>query len=369
MPTSRPSSSPEKEISSCLGYAVARVIAFLRRTGSDLPVEDVNFRDFLIYSILYLLQHESYRSNHKRDAFLSDFLFPLEIAADGRFQFALDHAPGQTFVPTIQVTSTSPGFHGLVLQRSETALTSCCAHDTVPTAFGRLQIGQIKKRVATSVDLERLYPELYEFKQHCGEMGLPIVYFLGAARQFPCRNGSHARAVAWQRATLETVFAVSEARYGDGIVFGTGGWAGRIEGSLGVPRLAYLAAVERGRKLLTTIPQCGTYDMHEESTLEAICGEHWGDDSPVLAAMCDGAFVLGAHGTWTQIEIQNLARQNKPFVVLNPPPDDDLERASAAVTSTPVSRPVFDDAGRAAQHLFDRIDGAQARCLDRGQVA
>lgn len=302
-----------------------KIIDFLERNNAELPTDDSVFQSFTRQAVSYLANTTNLNTPQMRLDFLRSSLLPLEIAGKGSFKFVLDHGSNtlktNSYYPTIQITSTSGDFHAIVIKLSPSPLKGCQSQTTIISDVGVLQIGHVTNRIVNDINLQDDYPELYEFKQACTAKGIPIVYILGAARQFPLLSPKHANAVKWQKDLLDVIFHLSEEQYGDEIVFGTGGWAGRIEGSMGVPRLGYLGAAERNKITLTTMPHCGTYDRHENSTLEVFCGQEWGDDSPILAKMCDGAFVFGSSGTWTQIEIENMLIQKKPLVVLDNPED------------------------------------------------
>ena len=347
-------------------YLVSKISDFIKNTGSELPIQDAKFAAFLRYAVPFVMDGR-YRSNDIRELnYIERYLIPLEASAMGRFHFVFDSFQVQSegnYYPTMQVSTNFADYDALIMQRSDLPLPGCNLCTSVPTPEGTLQLGQLRNRIPDSIDLKAGYPELHAFKDACSSNGIPIIYLLGAARQFPARNSKHAQAVAWQSAALEQIFKVSEERHGDGVVFGTGGWAGTHEKSLGVPRLGYLAARERGLQILTTIPRCGAYDMHEHSTLEVVCGEYWGDDSPVLAAMSDGAFVFGSYGNWTEIEIQNLRRQDKPFVVLENPDAPLQAKYPWQYQGNTRSRrsAVFSDPAAAAHQLFDEMETTRSR--------
>ena len=338
------------------------IIHFLKENESELPIDEEAFQSFVRQAISYLSNIRDLSTPQLQRDFLRSNLLPLEVAGKGSFRFTLDHGSNaqraKIYDPTIQITSTSGSFHAVIIKRSPNPLGKYEVQKTITSEVGTFQIGHVTNRLATNVNLRKEYPELYNFKQKCSSEGMPIIYMLGAARQFPLLSPKHAKAVEWQKDSLDRIFHISEARYGDKVVYGTGGWAGKIEGSMGVPRLGYLGAAKRNKIILTTMPHCGTYDRHENSTLEVFCGQEWGDDSPVLAKMCDGAFVFGSFGAWTRIEIQNLLIQKKPFVVLDNPEDTDLEFGEEVrKVETPrgyyyICRDIED----AANFLFDSVD-------------
>lgn len=337
------------------------IIDFLKQNQSELPVENKVFQSFVLQSVRYLSNVKNDKHSILQRDFLRSNLLPLEIAGKGIFKFTLDNGSDESkgFLsdPTIQITSTTGNFHALIIKISTRALDSYQKHKTIGTEVGVFQIGHVTNRLSVDIDLQVDYPELYAFKQKCIFQETPIIYILGAARQFPLLSETHARAVTWQKQSLDIIFHRAEENYANNIVFATGGWAGKIEGSLGVPRLGYLHALKSNKVILTTMPHCGAYDRHEDSTLEVFCGQEWGDDSPVLAKMSDGAFIVGAFGAWTKIEIKNLLIQNKPFVIIDCPespqllPGENLRR----IEEEKGSYYIFRDATRAAEFLFGTI--------------
>ncbi len=298
------------------------ILDFLRRNKTELPTESVALDNFIDQALRYLSASDTIKSIAAQKAHVTGQLMPAEKAACGSFSFVLehnvDHDKGPT-APTIQVSGTSGNFHALIIKQQSVPLDGYEYQQPI-TLFGRqYQMGLATGRIRSDVDLAQEFPALHTLKVGCQAERRPIIYFLGAARQFPNAERQSARVVANQTKAINTIFSAIEDSFGDNVVIGTGGWAGTKEGSLGVPRIGYLHAVSTNRLILTTMPHVGAYDRHENPTLEVFCGEEWGDDSAILAAACDAAFVFSPYGTWTQIEVENLLAQNKPFVVIDDP--------------------------------------------------
>ncbi|MGB9151709.1 MAG: hypothetical protein WCD70_01330, partial [Alphaproteobacteria bacterium] len=167
----------------------------------------------------------------------------------------------------------------------------------------------------------------------------------------------HTCATHNQTKAVDSIFSVIEDRLGDKVMIGMGGWAGAEEGSFGIPRISYLNAVTKRQPILATLPQSGILNRHESPTFEVFCGQEWGDDSAVLAAACDAAFVFSPYGTWTRIEIENLLAQNKPFVVIDNPENPRLspDEKRKEITVSRGSYFIYTDAEDAAHHLLQKL--------------
>lgn len=341
----------------------ATILDFLRHHKTELPTESQALDNFLDQALNYLSASETIKSFAAQKAHITGQLVPAEKAGYGSFSFVLEHNldrdKGPT-APTIQVSGTSGNFHALIIKQQDAPLDGYEYQKSL-TLFGRpFQIGLATGRIRSDVNLAEEFPALHALKMGCQAESRPIIYFLGAARQFPNAERQSASVVANQTKSINTIFSAIECSFGDNVVIGTGGWAGTKEGSLGVPRIGYLHAVSTNRLILTTMPAVGAYDRHENPTLEVFCGEEWGDDSAILAAACDAAFVFSPYGTWTQIEVENLLAQNKPFVVIDDPQKALLspEETVRQINVQRGSYAVYRNAEDAAKDLLQKLNEA-----------
>ncbi len=306
--------------------AIATIMNLLGQSNIELPNEGGALETFLDRALEYLAASHAIGSVAEQKAYILSRLVPAEKASKGKFSFVLEHnidpQKGST-VPTIQVSGTSGNYHALIIKRQDTLLKGYKCQQQLKIAGNLCQVGFATSRIRADVDLAREFPTLDSLKKGCRMEGRPIIYFLGAARRFP-DGGEQASAIKGQVKAVNAIFDTLESAFGNNVIIGTGGWAGTKEGSLGIPRIGYLHAVSTNQLILTTMPRVGAYDRHENPTLEVFCGQEWGDDSAVLAATCDAAFVFRPHGTWTQIEVENLLAQDKPFVVIDDPKNSQL---------------------------------------------
>lgn len=104
-----------------------------------------------------------------------------------------------------------------------------------------------------------------------------------------------------------------------------GGWAGKLEGSTGLPLISNLMGVIEDQKFkrepITVMPSSGAYD-HVEGVGRANYFEvpgTWGDDSKYLIGFSSAVIVFEPYGFWTGIELRNALAQNKPVVVVRGP--------------------------------------------------
>lgn len=346
------------------------LLEFLRQHKIELPTGTKALENFIDQALKYLSASDTIKSFAEQKAIITGQLVPAEKAAKGSFSFVLEHnldADKGPAAPTIQVSGTSGNFHALVIKCQNEPLDGY-EHQRPLTIFGKqYQIGLATDRIRAHVDLAAEFPTLHTLKTGCKAEGRPILYFLGAARQFPNAESPRASVVKRQTKAINTVFSVIEDCFGENAVIGTGGWAGTKEGSLGVPRIGYLHAVTTNRLILTTMPRVGAYDRHENPTLEVFCGQEWGDDSAVLAAACDAAFIFSPYGTWTQIEVENLLSQKKPFVVIDDPAHSQLDEGERRkkVETQRGSYYVYASAEDAAKDLLQELHKAGFKCSRR----
>lgn len=306
--------------------AIATIMNLLGQSKIELSNEGGALEMFLDRALEYLAASDRIRSVAEQKAYILSRLVPAERASKGKFSFVLEHnidpQKGST-IPTIQISGTDGNYHALIIKRQDLPLRGHAEQNTLQIAGSIYQIGVATDRIRANVDLAKEFPSLDSLKKGCQLEGRPIIYFLGAARRFP-DGGEQASLIEGQIQAVNDIFETLDSAFGDNVIIGTGGWAGTNEGSLGIPRIGYLHAVSTNQLILTTMPRVGAYDRHENPTLEVFCGQEWGDDSSVLAATCDAAFVFRPHGTWTQIEVENLLAQNKPFVVIDDPKNSQL---------------------------------------------
>ena len=306
---------------------IATIMNLLGQSNIELPNEGGALETFLDRAFEYLAVSDRINTVAEQRAYILSRLIPAEKASKGKFSFVLEHnidpQKGST-IPTIQISGTNGSYHALIIKKQNAPLKGYECQQTLQIVGQTYQVGFATDRIRVDVDLAKEFPSLDSLKKGCRLEGRPIIYFLGAARR-SADGGEQASVINGQIKAVNAIFETLDAAFGDNVIIGTGGWAGTKEGSLGIPRIGYLHAVSTNQLILTTMPRVGAYDRHENPTLEVFCGQEWGDDSAVLAATCDAAFVFRPHGTWTQIEVENLLVQNKPFVMIDDPQNSQLK--------------------------------------------
>lgn len=296
-----------------------RILEFLTLLNSELPTNNAKFINFLERALFYL-DRDDVLHGSKSEFYLREELLTHEPADKELFQFTYD--PGFKFdgyseyFPTIQISANYGRHHALIIKKSKQPLSLQGGYNHYLELGGDIRACHISDRNLSSRDVQFRYPEIHRFKRKCMDQRIPIIYILGSARQFPAsKRKISASCLTWQKRQIDMFLGWCSAHYERKVIIGTGGWSGVREGSLGVPSLGYSSAKKNGNHLVTTMPLCGVRDRHLDSDFEFICGNEWGEDSPVLAQICDGAFILSPYGVWTAIEVTNLRRKKKPFVI------------------------------------------------------
>lgn len=166
------------------------------------------------------------------------------------------------------------------------------------------------------IDLPKLAPEAASYINECHKEGKLVLAILGPARV----SGNSTRKI-WNISdkAIKKILDRREKK----LVILTGGYKGELDGKYGATRAGYDLAKKNGIGSLVIMPKAGEKDSHVNVDVKNIVGDMWGDDTQALITACDAAIVLTPHGLWTEIEVANLTRQDKPFVSI------DIEKQSS----------------------------------------
>lgn len=308
----------EVKLSECKESFLEEVVNLLSEQKSMLPCKNQYFYTFLGQAVDHLFE------NARISASTSPNLYPInllhaELPYRESIRFVYDNGfclpDVGGYDPTIQIVATEYPFHGLLLKANSRAFESLDRQYVIQHEMN-ISAACITDRIQAEREVNITDPNIAALKSEARRCYAPIIYILGAARQFPRHSELHTEMSLWQQECIAYTLDQMLRKFGNRSVVGTGGWAGTREASLGVPRLGFLEAKKREMLTLSTLPRCGAYDRHEGPTFEAFCGNEWGDDAPAIAQVCDAAIVFGAIGPWTKIELLNLLYREKPFVLL-----------------------------------------------------
>lgn len=178
---------------------------------------------------------------------------------------------------------------------------------------------------------------LQERKRQDEELGVQRIAILGPARVFihENKNESHVALVkniqvqmnrcldVLEQTDVERNKGIPKPRYR----FVNGGWAGKDEGSTGVPFISALFGSladkqQQQKESVTIMPKGGAYDRVEgidPDNYYEVPGT-WGDDSKYLIGYSSSLMVFEPYGFWTGIELNNAMAQGKPIAVITQEP-------------------------------------------------
>ncbi len=182
----------------------------------------------------------------------------------------------------------------------------------------RIQMEEKSVYNADEINLHSLAPDVASYVNNCHRDGKLVLAVLGPARV----SGNDTQKIFEMSATaLENIMTTR----GNNIAVMTGGYKGELDGVYGATRAGYDITKTKGVESLAIMPKAGEKDSHINVGVKNIVGEMWGDDTKALIAASDAALVFEPHGLWTEIEIANLKRQEKPYCLL------DLKQKDSAI--------------------------------------
>ena len=261
-----------------------------------------------------------------------------------RFVFDTPIANG-TYVgdPVVQICSGEPDYHRLVMTFTSAEVTSTfdincidpnpnlstvISKNSGPDNLSMYALDQINTPI---VDLGMR-------KQQDEEAGIQRIAILGAARVFSHGEQANPNHIALTKHVQRQcnlfldVFEDIDNRASSPDEEPTspfrtvnGGWAGKLEGSTGLPLISNLVGQIENKKFkrepITIMPSSGAYDRVEgvgDANYFEVPGT-WGDDSKYLVGFCSAAIIFEPYGFWTGIELTNAVAQGKPVVVIRGP--------------------------------------------------
>jgi hypothetical protein len=242
-----------------------------------------------------------------------------------RFVFDTPYANGKyTGDPLIQICSGSPDYHRFVMTFTPSG---------VPVAFDVSCVTAIPHLM--EVKSERGDLTLAERKAQDEEYFIQRIAFLGAARLFIHKDNpskDHVELVKFVEEQSQRFLDVFEHAHPNlaknepvnRFRFVNGGWAGKMEGSTGLPMISKLfgtvaeAEDKSAKRPVTVMPSGGAYDRVEGTksfNYFEVPGS-WGDDSKYLIGYSSAAVAFAPYGFWTEIELRNAIAQGKPTIVI-----------------------------------------------------
>ncbi len=212
------------------------------------------------------------------------------------------------------------------------------------TVEGQQQVVAMGRPSAfVTYDLEKVAPKSNHLKKALNSHGIPVIAVLGKARIGSTE--SILTAIKTGVAAMDSLFAQREISYL------TGGYKGVNDNVYGYTRIGYERAKDLGTYSLVVMPEAGGADSHKDADAKDMVGMMWGDDTPALAGIADGAMMFAWYGSWSQIEIDTLLYQNKPIVIVNPYQQQDVETVEGKKGSVTSYR----DPKVAAKALLDML--------------
>lgn len=243
-----------------------------------------------------------------------------------RFVFDAPYSEGKYINdPVVQICSGSPDYHRFVMTFSKDKI-DVKFDATCVTASPNLE----------AITCQNNQKTLARRREEDEETAIQRIAILGAARMFiHTLNPSpkHLELVAFVQGQINRFLDVFQhadpkrASHEPLNRFRTvnGGWAGRMEGSTGLPLMSQFAGIMAekddntlAKRPVTIMPAGGAYDRVEGTepfNYFEVPGS-WGDDSKYLIGYATSAIAFAPYGFWTEIELRNAIAQGKPTVVI-----------------------------------------------------
>lgn len=174
-------------------------------------------------------------------------------------------------------------------------------------------------------DLASVTPESSRLLDSLHKNGIPVIAVLGKARIGTPKD--IVRAIEIGSKAMDHLYRARET------AFLTGGYKGAIDDVYGYTRIGYERAKDLGAYTLVVMPEAGRKDSHKYVDVKDFVGKMWGDDTPALAGITDGAMIFAPYGSWTKIEIDTLLHYEKPVVIINPNQENRVETVNSKIGS------------------------------------
>ncbi len=321
--------------------------------------------------------------------------------SDRPWKFVLDfpsEAGRYSAPPTFQICSGAPDYQRIVMkfnpERMEVRFEFDCI-DSNPD-LSRIKGSENQDLAQTKRFLDRIQV------QRLAILGSARVFAHRAVSTEPTEKNKWAQKYTHHvQHQMNQVLDVM-ADCGSNYLIVNGGWAGKLEGSTGVPLMSHLFGVISHKKgqlnlrPITVMPKCGAYDR-VPTPLDGYyfeVEEEWGDDSKYLVGLSTSLIVFEPYGYWTNIEISNGVAQNKPVAIIADPeaitnaePNSkyfELKNGTASYFDESIKLPggevghyrVYRNAGAAAAWInelsleyFDRIRAEHSRLTGPGRFS
>ena len=173
-----------------------------------------------------------------------------------------------------------------------------------------------QESIFVEYDLAKVAPKSTLLVDSLHNNGIPVIAILGKAR-----IGTPERVVQAIKTGTRAMDHLFQNRE---VAFLTGGYKGALDDVYGYTRIGYDRAKDLGAYTLVVMPEAGDEDSHKYVDAKDIVGKMWGDDTPALAGITDGAVVFAGYGSWTKVEVETLLYLKKPVVIINPAQKDSI---------------------------------------------